>query len=146
MIDVMKTPSRCPPAVVLIVASFLAFCATVASAATVTVSVGDNCLCFNPASVTIHVGDTVQWMWGSSGYNSPMHSSTSGTPGAPNGHWDSGLLDPGSVFTYRFNTAGTFHYYCTRHGQCCGMTGVVTVTNPTPTPTPPLTGPPVVTT
>src|SRR5215472_15818818 len=127
MIEGMKTPSRFPPAVVLIVASFLAFCPTVASAPTVTVSVGDNSLCFNPASVTIHAGDTVQWMWGSSGYNSPLHSSTSGTPGAPNGLWDSGLLGPGDTFTHTFNTAGTFHYYCTQHGQCCAMRGVVTV-------------------
>jgi len=134
--------------VILIVAPFLAFHPTVATAVTVTVTVGDNCLCFNPASVTIHAGDTVQWMWGSSGLYSPSHSSTSGTPGAPNGVWDSGLLAPGSVFTHMFNTAGTFHYYCRLHGQCCGMTGVVTVLNPTPTPTPtpPLTGPPVVTT
>ena len=136
MIDVMKTSSRRLTAVLLIVASFLAFCPMVASAATVTVTVGNNCLCFSPASVTIHAGDTVQWNWGSSGYNSPLHSSTSGTPGAPDGLWDSGLLGPGDTFTHTFNTAGTFHYYCTRHGQCCAMTGVVTVTNSTPTPTP----------
>ena len=148
MIDARKTSSRCLPALVLIVASFLAFCPTVASAATVNVMVGPNCLCFVPASVTIHPGDTVQWTWSSGGYYSPMHSSTSGTPGAPNGLWDSGLLSQGAVFTHTFNTAGTFHYYCTAHGQCCGMTGVVTVANPTPTPTPPppLTGPPIVTT
>jgi plastocyanin len=55
---------------------------------TVTVTVGANCLCFMPSMVTIHPGDTVQWSWSSSG-----HSSTSGTPGAPNGIWDSGILN-----------------------------------------------------
>src|SRR5206468_10622337 len=31
-------------------------------------------------------------------------------------------------------------YYCTAHGQCCGMTGTVAVVNvPTPTPTPAVT-------
>ncbi len=135
-------------AVLARIALLLALYPTVAGAATVTVTVGNNCLCFSPASVTIHRGDTVQWTWSSGGYNSPMHSSTSGTPGSPNGLWDSGLQEPGAAFTYTFNTVGTFHYYCTKHGQCCGMTGVVTVTNPTstPTPTPPMTGPPVVTT
>ena len=148
MIDAMKTSSRRLAVLLAIIVPILAFYPTVGSAATVTVTVGDNCFCFSPASVTIHPGDTVRWTWSSGGYYSPMHSSTSGTPGAPNGLWDSGLLNQGAVFTHTFNTAGTFHYYCTAHGQCCGMTGVVTVANPTPTPTPtpPLTGPPVVTT
>ena len=66
------------------------------------------------------------------------HSSTSGTPGVPNGLWDSGILSQGATFTHTFNTVGSFPYYCTPHGQCCGMTGMVTVTNPT--------GPPIVTT
>src|SRR5262245_56493254 len=109
----MKTSSRCLTAVQLIVALFLAFCPMVASATTVMVTVGNNCLCYSPASVTIHAGDTVQWNWGSSGYYSPSHSSTSGRPGAPDGLWDSGLLEPGATFTHTFNTPGTFHYYCT---------------------------------
>jgi plastocyanin len=79
MIDTGKTSSRCLPALVLIVASFLAFCPTVASAATVNVMVANNCFCFSPPSVTIHRGDTVRWTWSSGGYYSPMHSSTSGT-------------------------------------------------------------------
>jgi plastocyanin len=118
-------------AVVVIMAPFLAFCPTVTSAATVTVMVGPNCFCFVPSSVTIRPGDTVQWSWSSSG-----HTSTSGTPGSPNGLWDSGFLNPGQTFSHTFNTAGSFPYYCTAHGQCCGMVGTVRVSNPTPTPTP----------
>ena len=119
-----------------------------ASATTFNVTVGPNGnLVFMPSSITIHRGDTVQWMWGSGGYYSPMHSSTSGTPGHPNGLWDSGLLSAGDTFTHTFNTAGTFPYYCTVHGQCCNMVGTVSVVGPSPTPTPPpMTGPPVVTT
>jgi hypothetical protein len=92
--------------------------------------------------VTIHRGDTVQWMWSSSG-----HSSTSGSSCSPNGLWDSGLINQGSIFSHTFNTAGSFPYYCTAHCSL-GMVGMVTVVNPspTPTPTPPLTGPPIVTT
>src|SRR6266487_5758000 len=129
----MKTSSRRLAVLVVLVASLLAFHPRVASAATVTVTVGNNCLCFSPSSVTIHPGDTVQWTWSSTG-----HSSTSGTPGNPNGIWDSGILNQGAMFSHTFNTAGSFPYYCTPHGSCCGMTGTVTVMNPmaTPTPTP----------
>src|SRR5262245_51654918 len=140
----MKTSSRCLTAVQLIVASFLAFCPMVASATTFNVTVGPNGnLVFMPSSVTIHPGDQVKWTWGSS-----FHSTTSGIPGMPNGIWDSGIQNQGATFTHTFNSVGTFPYYCITHGGCCGMTGVVTVTNPmpTPTPTPPPTGPPVITT
>jgi plastocyanin len=143
MINAMKTSSRGLAVLVAIIVPVLVFYPTMGGAATVTVTVGNNCFCFVPGSVTIHRGDTVRWTWSSSG-----HSSTSGTPGSPNGLWDSGLINQGSVFTHTFNTAGAFPYFCTAHGQCCGMVGMVTVTNPTPTPTPtpPVTGPPVVTT
>jgi plastocyanin len=94
---------------------------------TVTVTVGDNCLCFMPSMVTIQPGDTVQWSWSSNG-----HSSTSGTPGAPNGIWDSGILIQGATFSHTFNSPGSFPYYCTVHGQCCGMIGIVNVCTPPP--------------
>ena len=142
MIDAIKSSSRRSAVFVAVIVSGLAFCPTVGNAATVTVTVGNNCFCFQPASVTIHPGDTVRWTWSSTG-----HSSTSGNPGAPNGLWDSGILSQGAAFTHTFNTVGSFPYYCTPHGACCGMRGTVTVTNPTPTPTPsPMPGPPVVTT
>src|ERR1700676_4666134 len=127
----MKSSLLRMAAVVVAIAPLLTFCPTVTRAATVTVMVGPNCFCFVPSSVTIHPGDTVQWSWSSSG-----HTSTSGTPGSPNGLWDSGFLNPGQTFSHTFNTAGSFPYYCTAHGQCCGMVGTVTVSNPTPTPTP----------
>ena len=137
----MKTFAFRVIAVVMISAPLLIFSRSTTSAATVTVTVGSSdiyggCMCFMPASVTIHPGDTVQWMWSASD-----HSSTSGTPGFPNGLWDSGILSQGAMFTHTFNAAGSFPYYCTVHGACCGMTGMVTVVNsmptPTPTPTPP---------
>src|ERR1700681_914422 len=126
----MKTSLLRMAALVVTIAPFLAFFPTVASAATVTVMVGNGGFFFSPSSVTIQPGDTVQWTWSSSG-----HSSTSGTPGNPNGIWDSGILNQGATFSHTFNTAGSFPYYCTPHGQCCGMTGTVTVSTPTPTPT-----------
>ena len=100
----------------------------VASGTTVTVTVGNGGFVFTPSSVTIHPGDTVRWTWSSSG-----HSTTSGTPGSPDGIWDSGILNQGAMFSYTFNTAGSFPYYCTVHGACCNMVGTVTVSNATDT-------------
>ena len=96
-------------------------------AATVQVRVGAGGLRFNPPNVTIQVGDTVQWNWVANG-----HSSTSGTPGNPDGIWDSGVQNSGFIFSHTFSTAGTFPYYCTPHGACCGMIGSVTVGTPPP--------------
>ena len=133
MIDSMRGSSRRLAVLVGIVVAVLAFNPTVGSAATVTVTVGNGGPRFTPSSVTIHPGDTVRWTW-----STTPHSSTSGTPGVPNGLWDSGILSQGATFTHTFNTVGSFPYYCRPHGLCCGMTGMVTVTNST--------GPPIVTT
>ncbi len=84
-----------------------------------------------PAVVSIHPGDTVQWIWAAS-----PHSTTSGLPGSPSGLWDSGTHNAGFTFTHVFPNSGTFPYYCRVHGVCCGMTGSVIVTAATPTPTP----------
>src|ERR1022692_2300574 len=119
----MKTSSLRIAAVVVTIAPLLAFCSTVASGVTVTVTVAPGGLLqFSPASVAIQEGDTVQWTWSDDG-----HSSTSGSPGLPSGLWDSGILNQGATFSHIFNTAGSFPYYCTPHGACCGMTGTVTV-------------------
>ena len=108
--------------------------ATVAAADTVTVDVGDNF--FDPSNVTICLGDTIDWDWGTS--NNP-HSSTSGDPGSgPNGVWESGVKTaPTPIFSHAFPSippecadddsegANTCSYWCTFHGSA--MTGVVTI-------------------
>ena len=130
----MKTSSLRIAVMAMIITPPLFFRPTAASAATVTVTVGNGGFFFTPSSVTIHPGDTVLWTWSSTG-----HSSTSGNPGMPTGLWDSGILNQGATFTHTFNTAGSFPYYCTPHGACCNMVGMVTVVNrgkPTPTPDP----------
>ena len=108
---------------VVIAATSLIFYPKAASAMTVDVTIGPNFeLVFSPSSVTIHPGDQVKWTWGSSG-----HSTTSGSPGQPNGIWDSGIRNQGATFTHTFNSAGTFPYYCIPHGGCCMMVGTVMV-------------------
>jgi plastocyanin len=115
----------------LTIATLAAFYPTAAMSATVDVTVGNGGFFFSPSSVTIRPGDTVRWTFSSGG-----HSTTSGSPGMPNGLWDSGIRNQGAVFTHTFPALGTFPYYCTPHGACCGMVGTVRVVSTTPTPTP----------
>jgi Copper binding proteins, plastocyanin/azurin family len=71
---------------------------------------------------TIHVGDTIQWVW-----RSGTHSSTSGPCPAgcvASGLWDSGPLQ-GGTFQFTFTAAGTYPYFCTLHGP--SMQGSVVV-------------------
>src|SRR4051812_15338965 len=112
-----------------------------ANATTIDVTVGPGGdLVFSPSSVTIHPGDQVRWTFGSGG-----HSTTSGSPGQPNGIWDSGIRNQGATFTRTFNSAGTFPYYCVPHGGCCQMVGTVAVVSETPTATPRPTATPTAT-
>jgi plastocyanin len=83
------------------------------------------------ATSTIHVGDTVKWVFMNNGM---YHSTTSGTCTGggyygdnctSDGNWDSGYQMSPATFSHAFNTAGTFKYYCQVHGS--SMTGTVIV-------------------
>ena len=103
-----------------------------AQATTFTVEVGPGgTLTYSPRSVSIQPGDTVMWPW-----KGPEHSVTSGTPSQPTGLFDSGVHNTGFTFSFTFQNPGTFSYFCTPHGSCCGMIGNVIVEGTTPTPTP----------
>ena len=85
-------------------------------------------LTFEPADITVSVGDTVTWEVTES-IGAP-HSVTSGTPDDPDpgSIFDSGadgLIEVGETFEHTFETAGTFAYYCTVHGA--SMSGQVVV-------------------
>ncbi len=95
---------------------------------------------FQPADVTIKVGDTVKW----TNTGSSEHTTTSGTTtgGArhPDGLWDSGSLRTGQTFSHTFTKAGAFPYYCSFHFT--SMVGTVTVQAASEPPvTPPVTPP-----
>jgi plastocyanin len=81
---------------------------------------------FTPQTVTVHVGDTVEWVWDTSDH------STTAVSGIAE-QWNSGVQNPGSTFTHTFTHAGSFQYYCTVHGQdngngtASGMSGTVVV-------------------
>ena len=83
---------------------------------------------FSPSDVSISVGETVHWVWASSN-----HSVTSGTPGNPDGIFDSGIQNVPFSFSHTFPTIGDFPYYCRVHGSM--MTGTVHVLGASPTPT-----------
>jgi plastocyanin len=78
-------------------------------------------LAFNPAAKTISVGTTITW----TNKDNTTHTVTSGVPGAPDGMFNSGNLNNGGTFSFKFGTAGTFKYYCTIHGVM--MTATMTV-------------------
>ena len=113
--------------------AFIFCCAAImpllsSEAATIQVQVGAGGLKFTPQNVTIQVGDTIEWVWARND-----HSTTSGTPGRPDGIWDSGVQNVPFTFSHTFSAAGTFPYYCSPHGNCCGMIGTITVTEATDT-------------
>ncbi len=70
---------------------------------------------FEPATITINVGDTVTWR----NTDDVPHTSTS-----DDGVWDSGALAPGEEFSFTFEEAGTYPYFCEFHP---GMEGTVVV-------------------
>ena len=68
--------------------------------------------CNIPENVTVDVGGEVTWL----NNDTAAHTTTSGTPGdGPNGMFDSGLFFPGNSFTFKFEDAGTYPYYCVVH-------------------------------
>jgi plastocyanin len=81
---------------------------------------------FSPASITVHAGDTVTWVW-LEGLIS-RRSTTSGTCPSPlsppaylcsaDGKWDSGLYYGPHTFSHTFLQAGTFPYFNSALAPC----------------------------
>src|SRR4051794_35040672 len=107
-------------------ATLLAFGAAAAPASAANVSIGN--FAFNPSTVTIMQGDTVNWTWPGPDTN---HSVTSDPNQADSFDSDPGPSPtsavhlPGSTFAHAFNSSGTFPYICKVHSF---MTGKVIVT------------------
>ncbi|MDP4115116.1 MAG: plastocyanin/azurin family copper-binding protein [Bacteroidota bacterium] len=76
---------------------------------------------FSPSSKTITSGTTITWT-NKDGY---AHTVTSGVPGTPDGVFDSGNMNAGGTYSFKFSKTGTYKYYCRIHGSM--MTGVITV-------------------
>jgi len=68
--------------------------------------------CFIPSTVTIDVGGTVTW----ENHDTSPHNTTSGSlAGGPSGVWDSNLITMGKSFSFTFDTAGSYDYFCMIH-------------------------------
>jgi plastocyanin len=72
---------------------------------------------YNPNPVEVKVGETVTWINDDSG----RHTVTSKDDGV----FDSGIMGKGQSFSYTFDKAGEYPYYCTLHPN---MVGTVVVT------------------
>lgn len=73
---------------------------------------------FEPATLTVAPGSTVQWF----NDDALPHTVT-----ATDGSWDSGNLAPGGTFQRQVDSAGTYAYLCRYHP---GMTGTIVVAAP----------------
>jgi len=74
----------------------------------------------NNQQITIDVGDTIIWTWGSGTHNL---RATSGTESFDSGYF----TGAGNTFTYTFNQVGSTDYVCDPHDG--NMNGTVTVTS-----------------
>jgi len=99
----------------------LALLVAPAAFAAVGVSIEDDF--YTAKDITVPAGTMVVW----TDNGSDIHTVTSGTPSAPTTLFDSGTISPGQKFSFTFNKAGTFLYFCRFHGNL-GMVGSVTVT------------------
>ena len=133
--DLMGMRSFRRIALIPLIGLLLLVCSTRAHATTFMVTVAPGGVAvFDPPTESIQVGDTVTWTWAFSGHSVTSGSCVGGC--TSDGKWDSGTLNKDSTFSFIFLTAGSFPYFCSPHGDCCGMQGVITVTAPSPTPTP----------
>ena len=100
-------------------------------AANIDVGAGPN-KAFNPADITIRLGDSVTWTNQEAPGSQRKHTTTSnGFPDIPRGRhgiglWNSGALFSGESFVFEFASAGTFPYHCTFH-ILTNMVGSVSV-------------------
>ncbi len=75
--------------------------------------VGARDFAYNPAQLTISVGDTITW----TNRGTVPHTVTEGS-------WNSGYLTTGDGYSWTFHKAGTYEYGCDYH---TGMLGTIIV-------------------
>lgn len=91
-------------------------------------------IAYTPASLEISVGDTVTWTSEDAGVRHTVTSGlpagdtvpgvNKGAPAKPDGTFDGELADAGSSFTFTFDRAGSYAYFCEVHPS---MTAEITV-------------------
>ncbi|MEO2264559.1 MAG: plastocyanin/azurin family copper-binding protein, partial [Nitrosopumilus sp.] len=77
--------------------------------------------CFAPPHITINSGDTVEW----ANIDSAAHTVTGGTPAdGPSGVFDSSLLMASGNYSFTFDEAGSYDYFCMVHPWMVGSVSV----------------------
>ena len=113
-----------------ILASFLAV-ASSAWAATARVKITDQEM-FSPKTLTVHAGDTVEWINSSGAVHTvtddPTLAATPTDASLPKGAvpFNSGFLKAGRTYRHRFTVPGQYRYFCILH-ESSGMVGTVVV-------------------
>ena len=80
-----------------------------------------NNMCYMPYNAALDVGGEAMWH----NVDTMAHTVSSGTPAEGlDDVFDSGLVAAGGMFSYKFEEAGTYDYFCMVHPW---MTGIVTV-------------------
>ena len=83
---------------------------------------------FDPAQLSVDVGDTVCWVW-----ESGTHTTTSGSGSNPifnpGALWSSPISSAAPEFCFVFDSPGTFPYFCIPH-EAMDMRGVVVAGGP----------------
>ncbi len=73
--------------------------------------------CWLPSSVTIQMGDTVEWI----NSDTAAHTVTGGLPAdGPSGVFDSSLVLGGATYAFTFEEAGSYDYFCMVHPWMVG--------------------------
>jgi plastocyanin len=105
--------------------AFTAACSSAAPATPAPAASGANAgidisgFAFKTPGLEVARGTTVTW----SNKDGATHHVTSGTPPTSDGKFD-GAVAGGATFSFVFNDAGTFKYFCSIHNS---MTGTITV-------------------
>ena len=74
--------------------------------------------CFIPSPVTIPIGGTVTW----DNSDNAAHTATAGSAeDGPSGVWDSSLIMAGGSFSFTFEEAGSYDYFCMVHPWMAGL-------------------------
>ena len=74
---------------------------------------------FVPPTLDVAKGTKVTW----TNKDGTTHHVASGTPGSPDGKFDGGVAG-GATFSFTFNDAGTFKYFCSIHTTMLGTIAV----------------------
>ena len=82
---------------------------------------------FAPQTLTVKAGTKVTWTNDDSTPHTVTSTDGPSTSASPTGLFDSGQLNAGASFSFRFTKAGTYYYDCTIHASMASMHATVVV-------------------